>query len=113
MQRDKYYTFEDPKSSTNDATTTAASTQEWLDTIERAKGIAISQSMTNSYCPDDAFRDLPSPASTLGGETGLHAENGSGRNTLQKYQRDSDAESNKGRKRFSKRQSKSGLTAVF
>ncbi|KAI9870668.1 MAG: pkb-activating kinase-like protein [Pleopsidium flavum] len=111
--RDKYFTFEDPKSSTNDATTTAASTQEWLDTIERAKEIAVSQSVTNSYCSEDAFKDLPSSASTLGGDTALHLDNGPGRHTLQKSQRDSDVESTKGRKRFSKRQSKSGLTAVF
>ena len=112
-QRDKSFTFEDPKSSSSDAAATAASTQEWLDTIERAKEIAVSQTMTNSYCSDDAFREMPSPASTLGGDSALHMDNGTSRNTLQKNQRDSDAESTKGRKRFSKRQSKSGLTAVF
>lgn len=69
--------------------------------------------MTNSYGSEDAFKDLPSPASTLGGEAGLLGDNCGGRHTLQKSQKDSDVESTKGRKRFSKRQSKSGLTAVF
>lgn len=69
--------------------------------------------MTNSYCSDDAFREMPSPASTLGGDPSMHMDSSTGRNTLQKTQRDADAESAKGRKRFSKRQSKSGLTAVF
>jgi len=117
--RDKVFTFEDPKTSSNDPASTAASAEEWLESLERAKEIAISQSLTNSYSGDDAFKDLPSgmssPARTIGGDAKLEgAPVTSGRHTLTKSQGGmADAESAKGRKRFSKRQSKSGLAAVF
>lgn len=89
--------------------------------IDRAKEIAISQSVAHSYSSDSAYNDLASsvssPASANGGEGGDQGVPSiyggkEGRNTLRKEQ--GDTESLKGRKpRFSKRHSKSGLAAVF
>ena len=119
IQRDKHYTFEDPKSASSDGSATAAAAQEWIDAIERAKELAISQNVTNSYSGDDTFKDLqsglPSPASTLDLATERRADgntNHAGRHTLQKHG-NGEAETPKGFKRFSKRQSKQGLAAVF
>ena len=76
--------------------------------------------MTNSYSGDDAFKELqsgsPSPANTLDLSAERRAEGGSAmssRNTLQKHHSNQDDDTPKGLKRFSKRQSKSGLAAVF
>ncbi|RPA98442.1 Pkinase-domain-containing protein [Choiromyces venosus 120613-1] len=94
--RDKTYTFEDPK--------TPAS--EWLETIDRAREIAAV-----NYPPDDGFMssNLSSPASTITMEAGngqfLHDKSG----------REGDGHSSreKSNKRFSKRNSRHGLAAVF
>ncbi|KAI5821240.1 kinase-like domain-containing protein [Pyronema omphalodes] len=88
-QRDKCYTFEDPK--------TPAS--EWLEQIERAREIA----MVNYPNGDDGFMNstLSSPSSTI---TLEQAANGGHR---------SDAASERSNKRFSKRSSRHGLAAVF
>ncbi|KAH0542802.1 hypothetical protein FGG08_002850 [Glutinoglossum americanum] len=112
LQKDKHYTFEDPKTS-SDPSSTQPCVQEWLDTIERAKDIAISQNLTNTYSGDDAFNssNMSSPSSTLVGDTGLPLD-GMGRNALGKNPLDGET-STKSRKRFSKRHSKSGLAAVF
>ncbi len=101
---------------------TAISAQEWLDALARAREIAISlQTSNNNYSNDDSLNlsssALSSHASTMDRTTDLspHAagHGHSGRSILHKQQSGGDAESLKGRKRFSKRQSKSGLTAVF
>jgi 3-phosphoinositide dependent protein kinase-1 len=60
--------------------------------------------------------DMNSPADSMGGDaampmSGPGSATHSGRQTLRKEKDDSDG--NKGRKRFSKRHSKSGLAAVF
>ena len=118
-QNDKHYSFEDPKSSSSDGSATSASAQEWLDTIETAREIAFSQNLSTSYSGDDALKDLQSGAPTSSRALDLDEpgplENGpssNSRHTLQKHQTGTD-DSFKGRKRFSKRQSKSGLAAVF
>jgi 3-phosphoinositide dependent protein kinase-1 len=118
LQQDKHYTFEDPKAPSLDGSTTSALAQEWLETIETAREMAISQSISNSYSSDEAFRDLQAATSTSSRTLELDsrsAENGvaSSRTTLQKNSPKDDADSFKGRKRFSKRQSKNGLAAVF
>lgn len=117
LQRDKRYTFEDVKPVISDANLTAVSTREWLDAVDRAKEFAKSQSQlrraqtSESLTPgglshvstfDDQAEFEPSPPSQnhRGVLSKQHSNNG-------------DNESMKGRKRFSKRQSKSGLTAVF
>jgi len=114
-QIDKHYTFEDPKSASSDGSATSASAQEWLDSIEAAREMALSQSVTSSYTGDDEFRELQSGPSSS--SRGLDLDSpvppgSSGRHTLHKYSTASE-DSFMGRKRFSKRQSKSGLAAVF
>ena len=101
----------------------ATSAQEWLDTLVRAREIAISmqnQNFNNNYSTDDSLNissSALSHASTIDQPTDLspHSANHghTGRGMLHKQHSGGDAESLKGRKRFSKRQSKSGLTAVF
>lgn len=88
-----------------------------MDCIERAKEMAQSQSIANSYSGESQYGDLAStissPASASGGDGGAEQQSiHSVRNTLRKEQ--GDNESVKSRKpRFSKRHSKSGLAAVF
>jgi len=95
LQRDKCYTFEDPK--------TPAS--EWLEQIDRAREIA-----SVSYPPDDGgfmSSSLSSPSSTITLEAaanGLHRHPGG---------RGNDGQSERTNKRFSKRSSRHGLAAVF
>ncbi|KAF2493418.1 serine/threonine protein kinase-like protein [Lophium mytilinum] len=113
--KDKHLVFEDPKATTSDPDGSKYSAQEWIDNIERARELAISQSMTNSYSSDSAFNDLAStissPASTLGGDAAFDGPNIPTARHLRKEHGDND--SMKGRKRFSRRHSKNGLAAVF
>ena len=117
-QRDKHISFEDPKASSSDGSATSAAAEEWLEALERAREIAISQSLTNSYSGDE-FQDMQSrmtsAATTLDMSSEIRAEAASSnaRNILQKNPSASTTEELKGFKRFSKRQSKSGLAAVF
>lgn len=122
MKRGTHYTFEDPKSSSsNDMHRT--SPEDWLDTIEQAKDFAISQSMMGSYTSDGGFdmaSSVSSPSSTLGGSNQVYPEgfgvnDRSGRNHLTKSQASlaGDDQPTMKRHRFSKRQSKNGLAAVF
>jgi 3-phosphoinositide dependent protein kinase-1 len=124
LQREKHFVFEDPKSSSSDGSATSAAAQEWLEAVERGREIAISQSMTASYTGDEAFRDLQtssSSAHTLDRHTERHTEvasTNSSRHTLHKYPSTTNPDDLRGgsnvfAKRFSKRQSKSGLAAVF
>ncbi|RVX73772.1 hypothetical protein B0A52_02662 [Exophiala mesophila] len=121
--RDKQYVFEDSNAKSGEQMATATSAQEWLDALVRAREIAMSlqaQSSTQNYSNDDSLNlsssGLSSHASTIDRSTDLSPHSGghglSQRGILHK-QNSVDGESLKGRKRFSKRQSKSGLTAVF
>ncbi len=78
--------------------------------------MALSQSASNSYSSDEAYRGLQTGSSQ--NTSGLCLDNDSspdlsGHNMLQKHLANSDRDSFIGRKRFSKRQSKNGLAAVF
>jgi 3-phosphoinositide dependent protein kinase-1 len=79
--------------------------------IDNAREIALSQSMANSYSGDAALNELgpirSSPTSTLGGDSALDGVNIPTSRHLRKEH--GDADSTKGRKRFSKRHSKNGL----
>jgi 3-phosphoinositide dependent protein kinase-1 len=111
----KHLLFEDPKATPIDPDGSLYGAQEWMDAIERAREFAISQSIANSYSGDSAFNDLgstlSSPTSTLGGDNTLDGVN-IPTARLRKGEM-GDQESLKGRKRFSKRNSKNGLAAVF
>ncbi|KAL6246662.1 serine/threonine protein kinase [Rhinocladiella similis] len=120
--KDRHFVFEDPKPPSNEQMATAISAQEWLDALARAREIAISlQNSNNTYSNDDTLNlsssGLSSHASTMDRTSDLSPPSvnhgHSGRMMLHKQHSGGDAESLKGRKRFSKRQSKSGLTAVF
>ncbi|KAL1855742.1 serine/threonine protein kinase [Diaporthe australafricana] len=113
-----HYQFEQPKSSQLDAGTV----DEWIEALERAKDLALSQDLSG-YNSDNGFGDMsssmsPSPASTLSRqvpypEGGFSIADRSGRNQLSKSQASLE-ESQAKRNRFSKRQSKNGLgTAAF
>ncbi|KAL4992558.1 kinase-like domain-containing protein [Aspergillus falconensis] len=115
--REKHFVFEDPKPSSSNAGTTAISAQDWLDTLDRAREMALAQQQNGQFSADDAFRDLSSgfssPANTLDRAAEATQEAApQGRATLVKHQ-GNDSESIKGRKRFSRRHSKNGLAAVF
>lgn len=119
-KRDRHFIFEDPKPASKDPMATAVSAQEWLDALVRARDLAISlQERHNNYSTDDSLNlstsALSSHASTIDQSPDLSPHPGAhpGRAMLHKQHSGGDAESLKGRKRFSKRQSKSGLTAVF
>lgn len=113
-QRDKHFTFEDPKSASSDGSTTSASAQEWLDAIETAREMALSQNSSNSYAGDNGLQNGSSGSTRdLDLDSPPRPETGQGRSTLQKHQANPENDSFMGRKRFSKRQSKSGLAAVF
>ena len=118
-KREKHYTFEDPKSASSDGSATSLAAQEWIDAIDRAREIAFSQSVNNSYSGDE-FKDLqsglPSPTNTLdmAADRRTHSTLAmGGRNNLKKHPSISNPDELKGFKRFSKRQSKSGLPSVF
>ncbi|KAF2096957.1 Pkinase-domain-containing protein [Rhizodiscina lignyota] len=127
-KKDKHYVFEDPKATTADPDGSKYSTAEWMDSLERARDLALSHSLSNSYSGDSGLNDLSStmssPNSTLGVQDQIEGVNipiGT-RHLMRKKDRrdetDNDGESvrslgGKGRKRFSRRQSKNGLAAVF
>lgn len=99
---------------------TALSAQEWLDALVRAREIALSVQTTHNNYSNDALSlstsALSSHASTIDQATDLSPQAANhahpSRGMLHK-QNSGEGEAFKGRKRFSKRQSKSGLTAVF
>ncbi|PGH02847.1 AGC/PDK1 protein kinase [Polytolypa hystricis UAMH7299] len=120
--RDKHYVFEDSKlASASDPTSSALSTQEWMDALDRAKEVASFQSDSNSGMTDDAFRDLSSGVSSHANTLDRSNEFSvnvnqppGGRHMLVKQQQGGgDSESVKAKKRFSRRHSKNGLSAVF
>jgi 3-phosphoinositide dependent protein kinase-1 len=106
---------------------TAISTQDWLETLDHAKELAASQNLQSAYSAEgpynaeDSFNISSSALSSHASTLDHHVQDVSpvelsthqGRGTLHKQHSGADAESIKGRKRFSKRQSKSVLAAVF
>ncbi|KAL8702959.1 MAG: hypothetical protein Q9201_003863 [Fulgogasparrea decipioides] len=111
--KDKHFTFEMPKASSSDGSATSASAQEWLDAIEWARDIAASVQLSNPYSGEDAIKELQSGSSSSSrASRALDLDSSESRNTLQKPP-PTESESFMSRKRFSKRQSKSGLSAVF
>ncbi len=124
-QKDKRFVFEEIRIPSKEPVATAVSTQEWLDALVRARDLAVltqERYQNNSYSENNS---LNMSSSALSSQPSLNmvdqptdlsphsaAHSHSGRGILHK-QHSADGESLKNRKRFSKRQSKSGLTAVF
>jgi len=120
--RGTHYTFEDAKNSITTADPNKSSAEEWLESIERAKDIALSQSMVGSYNSETGFdlnSSVSSPSSTLHGSSiypeGFNVTDRSGRNHLTKSQASLGEDDGKSTKkhRFSKRASKNGLSTPF
>ncbi|ROV95133.1 hypothetical protein VSDG_05825 [Cytospora chrysosperma] len=114
-----HYQFEAPKSSQHDAGTV----DEWVEALERAKDLGLSQDLVGSFNSDNGFGDMSSsmshsPASTLSRqvpypEGGFSISDRGGRNQLTKSQASLEEQQQK-KHRFSKRSSKNGLgTAAF
>ncbi|KAI9928918.1 hypothetical protein ASPWEDRAFT_128737 [Aspergillus wentii DTO 134E9] len=112
--REKHFVFEDPKPSSNNLGATALSAQEWLDSLDRAREMALAHQRNGSGSADETFHSgLSSHATTLDRSSQIQNESApTGRATLVKHQT-TDSDSVKGRKRFSRRHSKNGLAAVF
>ncbi|KAL1836892.1 hypothetical protein VTJ49DRAFT_4520 [Mycothermus thermophilus] len=119
-----HYTFEEPKSSQAQQNSEVKfSVDDWIEALERAKDLAISQNPTGSYTSDNGFGDMSSsmssPASTMGGGANFGGDGGysisdrSGRNQFNKSQASLEDGVSVRRNRFSKRQSKNGLGAAF
>jgi len=128
QQRGSHYTFEDSKTSITTGDPSKTSAQEWIEALERAKDLALSQSMVGSYNSDSGFdlsSSVSSPSSTLHGNNiypeGFNVTDRAGRNHLTKSQAsfqaslgdDQSEKSAKKHHRFSKRQSKNGLSTPF
>ncbi|KAH6971872.1 kinase-like domain-containing protein [Ilyonectria sp. MPI-CAGE-AT-0026] len=115
----QHYTFEEVKSSSPPLEGGSSSAAEWIECLERARDLAMSQSMPSGYGGDNGFADMSStvssPASTLGGRAnypdGFGVSDRQGRNHLSKNQAAEDPAPK--RNRFSKRQSRSGLGSAF
>lgn len=114
-----HYQFEAPKSSQHDVGTV----DEWVEALERAKDLGLSQDLVGSFNSDNGFGDMSSsmshsPASTLSRqvpypEGGFNISDRGGRNQLTKSQASLEEQQQK-KHRFSKRSSKNGLgTAAF
>lgn len=101
-----HYAFEEPKQGALDGG--MAAVEDWIESLERAKDLALSQNILASYRSEefgDMSSSMSSPASTLGGRM-----NHSGRS---QSNGDDTIISERKRNRFSKRQSKNGLGAQF
>jgi 3-phosphoinositide dependent protein kinase-1 len=120
LQRGTHYTFEAGKEGGDQG---RAAPEEWVETLERAKDLALSQNLMGSYSNEAGFEmssSVSSPTSTLGGgitsiyPEGFNVTDRNGRRNLSKSQASlQQLEDTAKRHRFSKRQSKSGLAAVF
>ena len=125
-QAERHLTFEDPKGNTAEASGTSAAADEWLaavaQAIDTARALGLGDgldddgarggggyqsAMSSSTNTLDLVSDMPTASE--GGAAGAAA--GGGRHTLQKMGGKEDEP--KGFKRFSKRQSRNGLAAVF
>lgn len=124
VQKGKHYTFEDPSATTSDPAGSKYSTKEWLESLEHAKEIYYAnqrQSGTTSYSGNSLLNaydnsGIQSPNDSLGGDVVTPLSGPSTQHHLRQTLRRDPSDPGSGglgRKRFSKRHSKSGLAAVF
>ncbi|KAI0428196.1 kinase-like domain-containing protein [Xylaria sp. FL1042] len=110
-----HWTFEDIKAPSS-LDPSGPTPDDWIETLQQAKDIAVSMNMSGSYASDNAFGEISSsmssPASTFGPE-GYNVNDRSHRNPLTRSQASLEDTANTKRNRFSKRQSKQGLGSAF
>lgn len=116
-QRDNFFTFEDPRATTSDPNGSKYSTQEWLDALDQAQEMAISQSIMNSAIAESS---VTTPSDSLGADAAMPMSGPNVadrrhnlRTTLRRNTDESIGDTNTRQKRFSKRHSKGALAAVF
>ncbi|KAI1178241.1 kinase-like domain-containing protein [Nemania sp. FL0916] len=89
---------------------------DWIETLQQAKDIAVSMNMSGSYASDNGFAEvsssMSSPASTFGPES-YNVNDRTHRNPLTRSQASLEEAPTTKRNRFSKRQSKQGLGPAF
>lgn len=118
-----YYTFEDVKNSVANSDSSKSSAPEWIESINNAKEMALSQCAASSCNSDTGLElttTLSSPAGTLIASS-IYSENicnndrtSRGHSTkIQINLRGDDAEHQGKKSRFSNRQSKNGLSIPF
>ena len=112
------YTFDDVRASTNPVESSKASAEDWIATLDRARDIALAQDVAGSYHSDNGLEmdsSRSSPNSTIHG--GAYPKSSDRlRNNLTRSQASLNEESSETKKkahRFSKRQSKNGLSTPF
>lgn len=119
-----YYTFEDTKNSMAIGEPFRTPAQDWIDAVERAKEMAVSQCALGSYSSDvrfEAVSAVSSPNDTLIASSTYSAESisfhdRSNRSHLTKNQAShglDESENIVRKSRFSKRHSKNGLSVPF
>ncbi|KAI0803366.1 kinase-like domain-containing protein [Xylaria sp. FL0064] len=110
-----HWTFEDIKAPSS-FDPSGPTPDDWIETLQQAKDMAVSMNMSGSYASDNAFGEISSsmssPASTFGPE-GYNVNDRSHRNPLTRSQASLEDTANTKRNRFSKRQSKQGLGSAF
>jgi hypothetical protein len=120
LQRDKHYLFEPPLSPHPEADGTAIASAEWLDVLSASREMGLQNTVTDVE-PIEFSSQLSTPTDTRNGGTAYLEEDddpgqldgvniplhGTGK------LRRSEPEDGKRGKRFSRRQSKGGLAAVF
>ncbi|KAI1293368.1 kinase-like domain-containing protein [Xylaria venustula] len=110
-----HWTFEDIKTPSS-LDPSGPTPDDWIETLQQAKDIAVSMNMSGSYASDNALGEISSsmssPASTFGPE-GYNINDRSHRNPLTRSQASLEDTTSTKRNRFSKRQSKQGLGSAF
>ncbi|PNP40324.1 hypothetical protein TGAMA5MH_07651 [Trichoderma gamsii] len=112
----QHFTFEETKSSSNSAGDLAFA-EEWIESLERARDMAISQTLTADNSFGEISSTVSTPSSTLvgrgNGSDGFSTSDRSARGHLTKGQASIEDATPAKRNRFSKRQSRNGLGPAF
>ncbi|KAM0513164.1 hypothetical protein ACHAPE_008203 [Trichoderma viride] len=112
----QHFTFEETKSSSNSAGDLAFA-EEWIESLERARDMAMSQTLTADNSFGEISSTVSTPSSTLvgrgNGSDGFSTSDRSARGHLTKGQASIEDPTPAKRNRFSKRQSRNGLGPAF
>ncbi|KAL7785130.1 serine/threonine protein kinase, AGC family [Trichoderma ceciliae] len=112
----QHFTFEETKASSGSGSD-HASAEEWVESLERARDMAMSQTVTSDAAFGEISSTVSTPSSTLGGRgnvsDGFSANDRSVRGHLSKGQANIEDPTPSKRNRFSKRQSRNGLGPAF